>query len=113
MQQLDQKHCVPCEGGTPPLTHEEVQTYLPQLTTAREVVEDKKLMRSFVLKDFLSAVALINAIAQIAELEGHHPDLRLFRWNHLEVTLWTHAIGWLSENDFIVAEKINKLNIEL
>ncbi len=71
--------------------------------------DHKRINREFVCKDFVSAVAFINALAQLAEAEGHHPDLTLYSWNHLRVTLWTHPIAGPSENDFILAAKVNAL----
>lgn len=76
---------------------------------AWEVVDDKKIVRTFKYKDFAAALAFINAAGAIAEEQGHHPDLDLHGWNKVTVTLWTHAIGGLSVNDFIMAAKIDAL----
>ena len=101
------KKCVPCEGGTPPLTEAEAQKFLEG--TTGWMYENNKLWREIVFKDFLSAVEFINRMAKIAEGEGHHPNFALHSWNKVKVELWTHAIGGLSENDFILAAKVNKM----
>ncbi len=100
------KKCVPCEGGTPPLTAEEIEKYLPEVSDW-EVLEDKKINREFKFKDFKEAMAFVNKVADLAESEGHHPDICLHSWNKVRLELSTHAIGGLSENDFILAAKIN------
>ena len=104
---LLQKKCIPCEGGIPPLTSEQIAALLPQ-TPGWLVVDNKKIQRVFVLKDFRDAMKFVNNVAEIANTEDHHPDITI---NYKKVTLelWTHAIGGLSENDFIVAAKINAL----
>ena len=109
MQNLLNKKCVPCEGGTLPLTTEEIVKYLPEVPSW-EVSEDKKISREFKLKDFKEAVAFVNKVAELAESEGHHPDIYLHSWNKVRLELSTHAIGGLSENDFILAAKISKLH---
>ena len=105
--ELAQRHCVPCEGGTPPLTGEQVEPLLSQLG-GWEVVEGKKLSKSFRFGNFVEAVDFVNKITPVAEAEGHHPDL-VVRWGEVRVELWTHAIGGLSENDFIMAAKIDQI----
>src|SRR5687767_9747345 len=86
-QQLADKRCVPCEGGMPPLPQEEVERLLGQVR-GWKVEEGKQLVKAFRFKDFLEAVALVNAITPVAEAEGHRPDL-LVRWGEVRVTLWT------------------------
>lgn len=111
MNDLTQQHCVPCEGGTAPLTAEQEEMYLsavPEWKLDRSS-EVHRIKREFVCKNFLDAVEKIKTIATLAENEGHHPDLRIFDYKHLEVTLTTHAIKGLSENDFIMAAKIDQL----
>lgn len=108
MDDLTKKICVACEGGEPTLTPEEVQKYLPQVP-GWEVLEDKKLRREFTFKDFKEAMAFVNKVADLAEQEGHHPDILIYGWNHMRIETSTHAIGGLSENDFILAAKINQL----
>jgi len=107
--ELIKKKCVPCDGGVDPLTKAKAEEYLavvPGWTLAEDV---KHISRELVFKDFVSAIAFVNELAKLAEAEGHHPDINLTSWNHLQVTLWTHAIGGLSENDFIVAAKANQI----
>lgn len=103
------KKCVPCEGGTKALEINKVLEYLAVVPGWQ--VEDgvKKIYREFSLIDFKSALAFINKIGDIAENEGHHPDINLYGWNHVRIMLWTHALKGLSENDFIIAAKINEL----
>ncbi len=104
------KHCVPCEGGVEPLAPAKVQEYLSAVTGWEVLADNKKIWREIIFKDFVTAISFINKVATLAESEGHHPDLHLTSWNHLKVELWTHAIGGLSDNDFILAAKINSLN---
>lgn len=103
------KTCMPCEGGVQPFTEAQIKEYISQLKTEWEVVENKKIRRKFKFKDFKEAIAFVNKVAEIAEQEGHHPDMRVFGWNKVEIELSTHAIGGLSENDFILAAKIEQL----
>ena len=105
---LTQKKCKPCEGGTPPLDEAKVKEYLSQLKTHWEVVENKKIRREFVFKDFVEAMKFVNKIAGVAEEEDHHPDIHIF-YKKVVIELWTHAVGGLSENDFIVAAKIEQV----
>lgn len=105
---LASHHCVPCEGGTQPLTRAEFTVYLDQVKDW-EVMDDKAVRKTFVLKNFTAAVNFINKIAQVAESEGHHPDLDLHAYKKLTVTLSTHAIKGLSINDFVMAVKIDEV----
>jgi 4a-hydroxytetrahydrobiopterin dehydratase len=102
----DQK-CVPCRGGTPPLTREQIAPLLVQLE-GWQVEDDKKLIKSFKVKDFVSAVDFVNRITPVAEAEGHHPDLYV-RWGEVRVYLWTHKIDGLTESDFYMAAKIDRV----
>lgn len=109
MADLASKKCVPCEGGDPSLPRGEVEKLL------KEVPEWKlsddgvlKIGRNFKFKDFKEALAFVNRVGEIAESEGHHPNIS-FTWGKVEITLWTHAVGGLSENDFILAAKIDKI----
>jgi 4a-hydroxytetrahydrobiopterin dehydratase len=105
---LTQKKCVPCEAGTPPLGAAAVAEFMKSVP-ALNVVDVKKLSREFKFKDFTAAMAFVNRVAAIAESEGHHPDIYIF-YNLVRLELSTHAIGGLSENDFIVAAKIDALS---
>jgi 4a-hydroxytetrahydrobiopterin dehydratase len=106
---LDQRHCVPCERGTPPLSREAFEPLLAQLEgwTGEEADGHLRLSKRFKFKGFMPAVEFVNRIAAIAEAEGHHPDL-LVSWGSVTVQLWTHAAGGLTENDFVLAAKIDK-----
>lgn len=105
MNFLLNKKCVPCEGGVDPLTKKQIDELLPQ-AQGWEVIEDKKITREFKFKNFVQAIDFVNRVADIAELEDHHPDFHIY-YSRVRLELWTHAIGGLSENDFIVAAKIN------
>lgn len=102
------KKCVPCEAGTPAFTKEQVEKYKKKLITEWDIIDDKKLKKVFKFKDFVEAMKFVNKVADIAESEGHHPDIYIF-YNKVTIELWTHAIGGLSENDFIVARKIEEI----
>jgi len=101
------KHCVPCEGGTEPLARSAAEAYLTA-TPGWDLVLDEpsKLTRNLKFKDFVAAMQFLNRVADVAEEEGHHPDFSV-SWNRVQLELTTHAIGGLSENDFIMAAKIN------
>lgn len=101
-------HCEPCEGGTKPFEKEDIATYLTYLKTSWAVVDDIKLEKKFKFKDFKEAMGFVNKVADIAEKEGHHPDICIY-YNKVVIHLTTHAIGGLSVNDFIVASKIEIL----
>lgn len=106
LDDLTKKKCVPCEGGEKPLTRPDFSVYLDQVKDW-EVVDEKKLKRTFKFKDFVSSLSFVNQIGKIAEAEGHHPNINLWGYNKVTITLFTHAIGGLSINDFIIASKIN------
>lgn len=105
---LAQRKCQPCEGGTEPLPVSAAQTLLADVK-GWELIEGKAIRKTVKCKDFLDAVALIQRIAPIAEHEDHHPDLHLTGYRRLTIELSTHAIGGLSENDFILAAKLDQL----
>lgn len=105
MTKLTLIKCVPCEGGTPPLTKKEINKYLSQLKNKWEVIDDKKIKYQFEFKNFRKAISFVNKIARLAEKEGHHPDIHIF-YNKVIIELWTHAVGGLSQNDFVLAAKI-------
>lgn len=105
---ITNKHCQPCEEGSAQLTGEMIQSYLAELTQPWQVIDEKKIRRLFKFKDFKEAMIFVNRVADLAEAEGHHPDIAI-HWNQVDIELWTHAINGLSENDFILAAKIEKL----
>ncbi len=108
MAQLSSLKCVPCEGGMYPLTSHEFEQYLKKVKTW-QVIDNKKISKNFKFKDFSKALVFVNKIAEIAEKEGHHPDIFIHNYNQVKVTLSTHAIGGLSTNDFVIAFKIDAL----
>ena len=105
---LSTKKCIPCEGKTPPLTEEQIQKYLPEVP-GWEVLENQKIRKEFIFKNFKAALDFTNKVGEIAEAEQHHPDIHLVSYKKVIIELWTHAIGGLSENDFIIAAKIENL----
>jgi 4a-hydroxytetrahydrobiopterin dehydratase len=108
MTELSKKKCVPCEGGVPPLEADKINELKQQVNSDWQVLENKKIKRSFSFVNFKQTMDMVNKIADIAEAEGHHPDMYV-SYGKVEVELWTHAINGLSENDFILAAKIDKL----
>lgn len=103
---LTKKKCEPCEGGVKPFGLEQIETYMAYLKTPWEVYEDlKKIERKFKFKDFKEAMRFVNIVAELAEQEGHHPDIKI-NYNRVKIELTTHAIGGLSVNDFILASKV-------
>lgn len=110
---LSEKHCVACEGDAKPLNDQDARRLLINVQGWELSPDALVLSRRLVMKNFISAVELINKIATIAETEDHHPDLHLTGYRNLTIALSTHAIKGLSENDFIVAAKINELPMEL
>ncbi len=106
---LSSKHCIPCEGGVDPFTPDVVHTYLLDTSGWEADRENKKISRTFKFKNFSEAMSFVNKVADLAESEGHHPDIRI-SYNKVSVDLTTHAIKGLSENDFIIASKINLIS---
>jgi 4a-hydroxytetrahydrobiopterin dehydratase len=104
---LASERCVPCEGGTPPLSPDEAQALLAELDGRWELSADaKSLSRQITFKNFARAMAFLNRLAEVAEQQNHHPDFCLHSWHKVSITLSTHAIGGLSRNDFIMAAKL-------
>jgi 4a-hydroxytetrahydrobiopterin dehydratase len=104
---LADQRCIPCRGGTPPLTEDQIEPLLKQLN-GWQVEEGKKLVKSFRFKNWALAIEFVNAISTVAEREGHHPDLYV-RWGEVVVYLWTHKINGLTESDFFMAAKIDRI----
>lgn len=120
MNDLTKKHCIPCESGDPSVTDEkedELKQQIPDWfllrdpSTGSEQVSVHKLRRQFKFKDFKEAIGFVNKVAEVAEAEGHHPDIYIF-YNKVQIDLFTHAVGGLSENDFIMAAKIQRLLLQ-
>lgn len=107
MSDLASKTCVPCRGGTPPLKGEELGDLRRQIP-GWEVVEEHHLRRRFRFKNFRQALDFVNRVGELAEEQGHHPDVG-FGWGYAEVTVYTHKIDGLTESDFILAAKISEL----
>jgi len=105
---LAQKKCIPCEGTTPPLVHSESNELLSHVNQWR-MMENRYIEKTIHMKNFAEAIEFVNDVAKIAEKEGHHPDMCVFDYNKVKITLSTHAIKGLSENDFILATKIDEV----
>lgn len=110
---LKQKHCVPCEGGVPPLRPEQAVTQLRELPGWELSTDGKSISKTWKVKDFRAAMQFFEKIADVAERENHHPDLHLEGYRRVTVVLTTHAIGGLSDNDLIIAAKIEDVPVEL
>lgn len=107
MTELSSKNCVPCRGGVPPLAGKELENLSNQVPRWN-VVNGHHITRLFKFPDFRQALAFVNKVGEVAEQQGHHPDI-LLSWGKAEVTTWTHAINGLTESDFILAAKIDRL----
>jgi 4a-hydroxytetrahydrobiopterin dehydratase len=107
---LAARSCGPCRAGTPPVEGEDLRGLLGQLSGwSAEPAADgsRRLVKEYSFPDFLQALAFVNRVGELAEQEGHHPDVEL-GWGRVKLTLWTHSIGGLSENDFILAAKADQ-----
>lgn len=112
IKDLLKKKCVPCEGGDiDPFTPEEARNYLADIPGWDLNDSGKQISKEYKFIDFIGAINFVNLVADIAEMEGHHPDIYIF-YNKVKLELWTHAIGGLSENDFIIAAKIDAHKIK-
>ncbi len=107
MSDLANKTCVPCRGGVPPLAGDEVAK-LAREVPQWKIVDGHHITRNFTFPDFAQALAFVNKVGAIAEEQGHHPDIFL-TWGKADVTTWTHKINGLTESDFILAAKIDRL----
>jgi len=105
MSDLSQKSCVPCMGGVPPLCGEDIAPLFKQLRDW-QVVKEHHLTKNYEFPDFVSALEWVNQVGQIAEAEGHHPDIFL-SWGKVRIEIWTHKVDGLSESDFILAAKLD------
>ena len=103
---LTEKKCKPCEGGVPAMSKEQADELLKQVPTW--TIKDWKVTKEFKFKNFVEAMEFVNKVAEIAESEGHHPDISI-SYSKVIIETWTHAINGLSENDFILAAKIDKI----
>jgi len=107
MSSLAEKTCVPCRGGVPPLRGEALQMLARQVE-GWAVIDEHHLTKNFKVSDFRSALAFVNKVGELAEEQDHHPDIFL-AWGKVDITIWTHKINGLTESDFILAAKIDKL----
>jgi 4a-hydroxytetrahydrobiopterin dehydratase len=107
MSGLASRECVPCRGGVPPLDQNAIEGLLPELD-GWTAVNQHHLQKNYKLKDFPEALAFVNRVGELAEEQGHHPDI-CFGWGNAEIRIWTHKIDGLTESDFILAAKIDKL----
>jgi 4a-hydroxytetrahydrobiopterin dehydratase len=107
MSDLSSRQCIPCRGGVPPLQGQEITNLLTELN-GWEVVNQHHLKKTLSFANFREAQQFVNQIGDLAEEQGHHPDI-CFGWGHAEITIWTHKIDGLTESDFILAAKIDKL----
>ena len=107
MSELASKTCVPCKGGTPPLKGEELDELRRQVP-GWEVVEEHHLRHRFRFANFREALRFVNKVGELAEEQGHHPDVA-FGWGYAEITIWTHNIDGLTESDFVFAAKVDRI----
>lgn len=105
---LKDKKCVPCETGTPPLTQDQIEPLLKQLKLDWEVIEGKKIKYEFKFDTYIDGLKFSSRVGQMAEEEGHHPNIHIY-YKKVAIDLTTHSISGLSENDFIIAAKIEDL----
>jgi 4a-hydroxytetrahydrobiopterin dehydratase len=105
---LTDKNCKPCEGGVAPYTKDEITTMLPKLNSWQLSDDNKSISKQFKFSNFYKTMAFVNAVAWVANAEGHHPDLKV-GYDYCDILYTTHAIDGLSENDFICAAKIDAL----
>jgi len=110
--ELTRKKCAPCEGGVPPLSREESQRLIQEVGGWELVEGGIKIRRNWTAKNFMAGIDFFNKVAALAEDEGHHPDLHLEGYRNVSIVLMTHAVGGLTENDFILAAKINEVPIQ-
>lgn len=110
--ELIRKKCLPCEGGVEACSLGEATQQLSELTGWRVTHDGKRIRKDWTAKDFLAAMSFFRRVAEVAEDEQHHPDLHLESYRKVWIEIWTHAIGGLSENDFILAAKIDQLPFE-
>jgi 4a-hydroxytetrahydrobiopterin dehydratase len=107
-EKLASRACVPCRGGIPPLSEGDARRLLEGTPEWRLEENGTRLVRRFEFEDFRKAMAFVNRVADVAEEQGHHPDIAI-HWNKVDLVLWTHKIGGLHENDFILAAKVDRL----
>ena len=107
-----QKKCEPCEGGVDPCPLPQAQQQLENLGSWYLTHDGQRIRRDWVVKNFVEAINFFNTVCELAEAEGHHPDLHVEGYRNVWIEIWTHAIGGLSENDFILAAKIDEIPVK-
>ena len=107
MPELAERECVPCRGGVPPMKGDDIDKLLGQLS-GWQAVNEHHLRKEYRFKNFRGTLDFVNRVGELAESQGHHPDI-CFGWGKAEVTIWTHKIDGLTESDFVLAAKIDKL----
>ncbi|MBX3414512.1 MAG: 4a-hydroxytetrahydrobiopterin dehydratase [Pirellulales bacterium] len=112
-EQLATKKCVPCEGGVEACSLPQARSQLERLAGWRLTHEGQRIRKDWVVKNFVAGMEFFQAVSEVAEAEQHHPDLHLEGYRNVWIEIWTHAIGGLSENDFILAAKIDQLPVKL
>jgi 4a-hydroxytetrahydrobiopterin dehydratase len=112
-EDLSKKKCAPCEGGVPALSRAQAEELAHEVEGWNIDADGKKISRSWTVKNFMSGIDFFNKVAALAEEEGHHPDLHLEGYRIVTIVIWTHAVGGLTENDFILAAKINQVPVSL
>lgn len=105
---LTKKKCKPCEGGVAALNQKEVEEFKKHISGGWKVTDNKKISKEYLFVNYRHTMVFVNKVADLAEEEGHHPDMHVY-YGRIVIELWTHAINGLSENDFILAAKIDKL----
>jgi 4a-hydroxytetrahydrobiopterin dehydratase len=113
VDQLTKRKCEPCEGGVDPCPLPMVQQQLVRLPGWYLTHHNQRIRKDWTVKNFMAGMGFLNQVADLAEADGHHPDIHLESYKNVSIELWTHAIGGLSENDFILAAKIDQLPIRL
>ena len=108
MNTLAEKQCVPCKGGVPPLRGKELARLAGELGGGWQVVAERQLEKEYQFKDFREALDFTNKVGELAEAQGHHPDIYL-AWGKVNLTIWTHKINGLTESDFVLAAKADLL----
>ena len=107
MPDLAERECVPCRGGVPPLKGEEIKALSVQLD-GWQVINGHHLQKTYAFKNFRESLDFVNRVGELAEEQGHHPDI-CFGWGKADITIWTHKIDGLTESDFVLAAKIDRL----
>lgn len=112
-EQLSGKKCVPCEGGVEPCPLPQAQSQLVKLPGWYLTNDGQRIRKDWTVKNFVAGMEFFEQVMHLAEAEGHHPDIHLEGYKNVWIEIWTHAIGGLSENDFILAAKIDELKINV